>query len=362
MAELRPLPATLSDEARSLATALRHLFTGLNISIRRYGARVNRDPSTISRYLSGTRHPGWDVVDELITTVAEVRGMPATPEAIELIQGLHQAAAAASGAGTPTEAVQVIDHHVADMSQALRAADRASLLSTVQGDALGEALLDRRTRIAALEVQLSTLRSESSTAYELLEVKRERDALRDEAVELKAQLEKTARLHADAEARCQLLEEQLALLEPVARTAALPAAPGGPLRPEQMPKILIVDDQPDNLLAITAVLATLNQELITVPSGQEALKKLLLHDDFAVIIMDVQMPDMDGYETVGHIRGRERTRSIPIIFLTAMGPSPEHSARGYAAGAVDYIVKPFDPWALRAKVTAFTNLYLERHR
>ncbi|MGW2471365.1 response regulator [Streptomyces bauhiniae] len=117
-----------------------------------------------------------------------------------------------------------------------------------------------------------------------------------------------------------------------------------------MPKILIVDDQPDNLLAMTAVLATLEQELVTVSSGREALKALLHHDDFAVIIMDVQMPEMDGYETCAHIKRRPRTRDVPIIFLTAMGTGSEHSACGYAAGAVDYISKPFDPWALRAEV------------
>ncbi|WP_255310835.1 response regulator [Streptomyces viridosporus] len=122
-----------------------------------------------------------------------------------------------------------------------------------------------------------------------------------------------------------------------------------------------VDDQPDNLLAMTAVLATLEQELVMVSSGREALKALLDHDDFAVIIMDVQMPEMDGYETCAHIKRRPRTREVPIIFPTAMDPGSEYSARGYAAGAVDYISKPFDPWALRAKVAVFTSIYLERH-
>lgn len=127
-----------------------------------------------------------------------------------------------------------------------------------------------------------------------------------------------------------------------------------------MPKVLVVDDQPDNLLAMTAVLETLDQELVTVSSGRDALKALLDHEDFAVIIMDVQMPGMDGYETAAHIKRRPRTRDVPIIFLTAMGIDPEHSARGYAAGAVDYISKPFDPWALRAKVAVFTEIHLER--
>ncbi len=72
------------------------------------------------------------------------------------------------------------------------------------------------------------------------------------------------------------------------------------------------------------------------------------------------MPDMDGYETAAHIKRRSRTRDIPIIFLTAMGLDADHSIRGYAAGAVDYIVKPFDPWALRAKIAVFTDIHLQR--
>ncbi|MGO4756808.1 two-component system response regulator, partial [Streptomyces sp. 2MCAF27] len=132
--------------------------------------------------------------------------------------------------------------------------------------------------------------------------------------------------------------------------------------PGPRPKILVVDDQHNNLLAMAAVLAKLDQELVTASSGQEALKALLDHDDFAVILLDVQMPEMDGYETAAHIQRRTRNRDIPIIFMTAMGADPEHSSRGYAAGAVDYIAKPFDPWALRAKVSVFTEIFLERRR
>lgn len=160
-------------------------------------------------------------------------------------------------------------------------------------------------------------------------------------------------LRVAAEDRCNLLERQLDAVEK--STVSLPAATS-----QDMPKILVVDDQPGNLLAMTAVLASLDQELVTVSSGREALKALLDHEDFAVIIMDVQMPEMDGYETCAHIKRRPRNRDVPIIFLTAMGVDSEHSARGYAAGAVDYISKPFDPWALRAKVAVFTSIYLER--
>jgi CheY-like chemotaxis protein len=121
-------------------------------------------------------------------------------------------------------------------------------------------------------------------------------------------------------------------------------------------KILLVDDRPENLLALEAILGALDQTLVRANSGEEALKALLT-DDFAVILLDVQMPGLDGFETAAHIKRRERTRDIPIIFLTAISNGPHHTFRGYAAGAVDYISKPFDPWVLRAKVAVFVDLY-----
>ncbi len=124
----------------------------------------------------------------------------------------------------------------------------------------------------------------------------------------------------------------------------------------QKAKILLVDDRPENLLALEAILSALDQTLVRATSGEEALKALLT-DDFAVILLDVQMPGMDGFETAAHIKRRERTRDIPIIFLTAINHGPHHTFRGYAAGAVDYISKPFDPWVLRAKVSVFVELY-----
>ncbi|MGG8859496.1 response regulator [Streptomyces lividans] len=126
----------------------------------------------------------------------------------------------------------------------------------------------------------------------------------------------------------------------------------------QKAKILLVDDWPENLLALEAILSALDQTLVRASSGEEALKALLT-DDFAVILLDVQMPGMDGFETAAHIKRRERTRDIPIIFLTAINHGPHHTFRGYAAGAVDYISKPFDPWVLRAKVSVFVELYMK---
>ena len=125
--------------------------------------------------------------------------------------------------------------------------------------------------------------------------------------------------------------------------------------------ILLVDDRPENLLALEAILSSLDQTLVRATSGEEALKALLA-DDYAVILLDVQMPGMDGFETASHIKRRERTRDIPIVFLTAINREPQHAFRGYSAGAVDYLAKPFDPWVLRAKVSVFVELYLKNRQ
>lgn len=125
-------------------------------------------------------------------------------------------------------------------------------------------------------------------------------------------------------------------------------------------KILMVDDRPENLLALEAILHGLGHELVKATSGEEALKKLL-SEDFALILLDVQMPGMDGFETANHVKQRERTRDIPILFLTAIDGDGHQAFRGYAAGAVDYLSKPFDPWVLRAKVNVFLELF-ERRR
>lgn len=141
------------------------------------------------------------------------------------------------------------------------------------------------------------------------------------------------------------------------RDAGLPGSPDrrGWAMTEKA-KILLVDDRQENLLALEAILSALDQTLVRAHSGEEALKALLT-DEFAVILLDVQMPGMDGFETAAHIKRREKTRDIPIIFLTAINHGPHHTFRGYAAGAVDYISKPFDPWVLRAKVAVFVDLY-----
>jgi signal transduction histidine kinase len=119
--------------------------------------------------------------------------------------------------------------------------------------------------------------------------------------------------------------------------------------------ILLVDDQPANLVALEAMLQVLGQNLIRAESGREALKWLLTHE-FAVILLDVKMPDMDGFETATLIRQRDKSRHTPILFLTAADSSQTQAVRGYAVGAVDYLVKPVVPEFVRSKVAVFVEL------
>src|SRR5581483_9518546 len=121
--------------------------------------------------------------------------------------------------------------------------------------------------------------------------------------------------------------------------------------------ILMVDDNPNNLLALETILKAPDRNLVRASSGEEALR-YLLDNDAAVILLDVHMPKIDGFETAELIRGRERTQHIPIIFLTAYNDAGSaYLTRGYSVGAVDYIIKPIDPHILRSKVAVFTELF-----
>src|SRR4051812_32211478 len=123
----------------------------------------------------------------------------------------------------------------------------------------------------------------------------------------------------------------------------------------ERPRVLLVDDDERNLLAVQSILEDLG-EVVTGRSGEEALRHLL-KGDFAVILLDVYMPGMDGYETAQIIRGRDQTKGIPIVFLSAVNKEAEHLMRGYAMGAVDYVFKPVDPIVLRSKVAVFVDLF-----
>lgn len=121
--------------------------------------------------------------------------------------------------------------------------------------------------------------------------------------------------------------------------------------------ILLVDDRPENLLALEAVLESQHYMLVKANSGEEALRCLLKYE-FAVIVLDVQMPGMDGIETAKLIKAREKTKDIPIIFISANSKEAEHLFAGYSAGAIDYMVKPFIPQILKSKIEGFVNMYL----
>jgi len=125
--------------------------------------------------------------------------------------------------------------------------------------------------------------------------------------------------------------------------------------------LLVVDDRPENLLALEAILEPLGQRIVRASSGEEALRKLL-GNEFAVILLDVQMPGMNGFETARLIKSRERTKHIPIIFLTAISKEDSYVFEGYSVGAVDYLFKPFQPEILRSKVATFVDLHRRQKR
>src|SRR5436190_3712467 len=122
-------------------------------------------------------------------------------------------------------------------------------------------------------------------------------------------------------------------------------------------KILLVDDREDNLFSMETILEPDGYQLIKANSGRQALKILLTEFDFALILMDVKMPNLNGFETAALIYEREKLKHIPIIFITAHSYGDENVFKGYSSGAVDYIYKPINPGLLRAKVSVFVELY-----
>lgn len=126
-------------------------------------------------------------------------------------------------------------------------------------------------------------------------------------------------------------------------------------------KILIVDDKKENLLSLQVILANRGYQFVEAASGKDALRILLKNQDFAIILMDVQMPLMDGFETAELIRESEKLKHVPIIFLTANMDTPDYIFKGYQAGAVDYMIKPLSAEILQAKVMVFAELYRKNH-
>jgi CheY-like chemotaxis protein len=123
-----------------------------------------------------------------------------------------------------------------------------------------------------------------------------------------------------------------------------------------MAPLLIVDDRVEDLMALETLLAVPHYQIVKATSGAEALR-VLLKMDFAVILLDARMPEMDGFEVASLIKRRERSRHTPLLFLTAAGPDVEFIHRAYSVGAVDYLTKPIDAGLLRAKVAVFADLF-----
>lgn len=126
--------------------------------------------------------------------------------------------------------------------------------------------------------------------------------------------------------------------------------------PDTSSSILIVDDMEENLVALEAVLGSLTQKVVRARSGEEALKAML-REEFAVVLIDVMMPGMNGFETAANIKGLDQTKDVPIILLTGASVDPNYAYRGYTVGAADFLIKPFDPWLLRTKVNVFLDLH-----
>ncbi len=132
------------------------------------------------------------------------------------------------------------------------------------------------------------------------------------------------------------------------------------MEPEKIP-VLLVDDRPENLIALEGLLDDRGLDIFKASSGNEALGLSLKHD-FAIVLMDVRMPDMDGFETAELMRSNPKTSGLPIIFVTAAMNDIEHQFKGYQAGAFDYLLKPIEPTVLRSKIRVFCDLYQQRRK
>ncbi|WP_189276363.1 response regulator [Kitasatospora griseola] len=388
---LQPLDRELNRECREFAETLRELFLELGISVRRYATRCYLNPGTLSRYLSGSRIAPWQFVEELLHHLDEDCGTRLDPSALDRLRRRHRAALRTAAS---------IGRAVQQLEGQLQAADREARRAGAREEQLDQALDDTRQTIADLDARLVRLESrpllpappapadrvpppglaepsdfaerpgrdgppapsDATAPPDRSTLLAERDALAREVDRLAEELARARDRAACAETRCDLFERQLALVEQQQGLADVRDPAVRPLEEGLPPKVLLVDDRPDNLMVLEAVLGPHGHRLVRAESGPDALRALLEPDDFAVILLDVQMPGMDGYETAAHIKRRARTRDIPIVFVTAIGTDPDHSMRGYAAGAVDFIPKPVDPWALRAKVAVHVELHRERRR
>ncbi|MFE5186975.1 response regulator [Streptomyces sp. NPDC056628] len=288
---------------------------------------------------------------DLLNDVSEARGNAPTPEAIATIKALHRNALRASNA--PAHAMLLLQDQLAE-------ADREARAATVERQVLAEALQERQRRIAELQVQVNAAEADRGRqvreltaeveAYEaqFTTLTSERNHLRSAILQLERQLKEATRRHLEAERRCELLERQLAMIDEKSAS--------GDWHSDKKAKILLVDSKPENIMALRAILSTMDQDLLEAHSGEQALS-ITASSDISIVLLSAEIDgSMDGFEIASHLKHRLRSRHIPIIFLTSVKHGPHYTFRGYAAGAADYISKPVDPWVLRAKVAAFVEL------
>ncbi|WP_285739713.1 response regulator [Kitasatospora phosalacinea] len=327
---LPPLGAELGRERLEFAEELRALFRRLETPADEFATRCGLGPDALAGYLAAVRIPPWEFVEALLDAVRN-DALEATDRAVR--ERLRRSRMAA------LRVARSIGRAVCQLEGQLHAAEREIEQADEQAARAGRAL-------AAL-----TPRSEHPEHPE-----------HPDRAALAEQVDRAREQSARAGARHALLRRQLALVEQQQDTSAAPPPPTGAEPGDgPPPKILLVDDRPENLTVLEALLGPHGHQLVPATSGPEALRALMEPDGYAAILLDVQMPGMDGYETAEHIRRRARTRDIPIVFVTAIGGDEDHAMRAYAAGAADFIPKPVDPWAVRAKVASFVELHRERH-
>ncbi|MFC9888510.1 response regulator [Streptomyces pilosus] len=296
---------------------------------------------------------------DLLNDVSEVRGIAPTPEAVAVVKDMHRNALKVSN--SPAHAVLLLQDQLAD-------ADREARSAMVERQVLTGALQERQRRIAELQVQISYAEAQRGRQVRELTAEveayqkqfaglaSERDRLRTIVRQLERQLHEANSRGLEAEQRCELLERQLAAIDEEGASGEWSSL-------AKVARILLVDSRPDNLLALRAILAPFNHDLLEAGSGEQALSVLDSTEGVALILLSAEMErGMDGFEIAAHVKRRIRSRRIPVIFLTADKHGPHYTFRGYAAGAVDYISKPFDPWVLRAKVAVFVELYRQQQQ